>query len=62
MCLNTKGLLLKPHLEIRDVLENEGVADGDLFTDSVVHGVDVRLVDTHALLGERRRVVNRNVM
>ena len=44
------------------MLEDKRVADGDLFADLVVHGVDVRLVDRHALLGERRGVVDRDVV
>lgn len=42
--------------------EDEGVIDGNLPLDPVVHGVHVRLVDRHALLGERGRVVDRDVL
>lgn len=44
------------------MLENKRVADGNLPLDSVVHGVDVRLVDGHALFGQRRGVVDGNVV
>ena len=44
-------------LEVADVLEDEGVVDGDLAPDLLVHGVDEGLVDGHALLGQGRRVV-----
>jgi hypothetical protein len=44
------------------VSEDEGVVDGYLAADAIVHGVDVRLVDRHALLGERRRVVDWDVL
>lgn len=42
--------------------EDEGVVDGDLASDAVVHGVDVRLVHRHALLGQARRVVDGDVL
>lgn len=50
------------HLEVADVLEDEGVVDVNGLADLVVHSVDVGLVDGHALLGQRRRVVDGNVM
>ena len=40
------------------MLELEGVGDGDLLPDALVHGVDVRLVDGHALPRKRRGVVD----
>jgi hypothetical protein len=45
-------------LQIRNVLENERVVYADLLADLLVHGVYVGLVDGHAFLGERGRVVN----
>lgn len=42
--------------------EDKRVVDGDLSSYAVVHGVDVRLVDGHTFLGERRRVVDRDVL
>lgn len=54
--------LQEPHLEVADVLENEGVVDVDLLPDLVVHGVHVGLVHGHALLGQGRCVVNRDVV
>ena len=50
------------HLEVADVLEDEGVVDVDGLADLVVHGVDVGLVHGHALLGQRGGVVDGNVM
>lgn len=44
------------------MLEDEGVVDVDGFADLVVHGVDVGLVDGHALPGQRRGVVDGNVV
>lgn len=44
------------------MLEHEGVVDVDGFADLVVHGVDVGLVHGHALLGQRRGVVDGNVV
>lgn len=49
-------------LEVADVLEDEGVVDVDCLPDLVVHGVDVGLVDGHALPGQRRGVVDGNVV
>lgn len=49
-------------LEVADVLEDEGIVDGNLPLDATVHGADVRLVDGHALLGERGGVVDGNVV
>ena len=49
-------------LEVADVLEHEGVVHGDLPPDLLVHGIDERLVDGHALLGQRRRVVDRDLV
>lgn len=42
--------------------EDKRVIDGDLSSNAVVHGVDVRLVDSHTFLGERRCVVDRDVL
>ena len=42
--------------------EDKRVADGDLFANLLIHGVDVSLIDTHTFLGQGRGVVNRNVM
>ena len=44
------------------MFEDEGVADGNLFANLFVHGVDVGLVDTHTLLGQGRGVVDRDVV
>ena len=49
-------------LEVADVLEDEGVVDVDGLADLVVHGVDVGLVDRHALPGQRRGVVDGDVV
>jgi len=46
-------------LQIRDVLEHKRIIDADLLANLLVHGVHVGLVDSHALLGQRRRVVDR---
>ena len=48
-------------LEVADVLEDEGVVNGDLAPDLLVHGVDEGLVDGHALLGKRGGVVDGDV-
>ena len=56
------SLLQERHLEVADVLENKGVVDVDLLPDLVVHGIHVGLVHGHALLGQRRCVVNGYVM
>lgn len=50
------------NLEVADVLENERVVDVDGLADLVVHGVDVGLVDRHALPGQRRGVVDGDVV
>lgn len=50
------------HLEVADVFEDKGVVDVDGLANLVVHGVDVGLVHSHALPGQRRRVVNGDVM
>lgn len=44
------------------MLENKGVVDVDLLADFVVHGVDIRLVHRHTLLGQRGGVVYWNVV
>ncbi len=44
------------------MLEDEGVVDVDGLADLVVHGVDVSLVDGHALPGQRRGVVDGDVV
>ena len=44
------------------MLEDEGVVDVDGLADFVVHGVDVRLVHRHALLGQRGGVVDGDVV
>lgn len=56
------GLGPLPDLEIADVLEDEGVVDVDGFADLVVHGIDVGLVDGHALPGQGRGVVDGDVV
>jgi hypothetical protein len=50
------------YLKIGDVFEYEWVADSDLSSDFIVHGVDVCLVNGHALLCEGARVVNGDVV
>lgn len=45
-------------LEAGNVFENERIVDGNLSADLVVHGVDVCLVNGHALLRQGRSVVN----
>ena len=52
----------EPHLEVADVFEDKGVVDVDGLADLLVHGVDVGLVDGHALLSQRRGVVDGDVM
>lgn len=49
-------------LEIGNVLEYEGIVDGDLSADLVVHRVDVGLVHGHAFLGQGGGVVDRDVV
>ena len=44
------------------MLEHEWISDVDFSLDLIVHSINVSLVDTHALLGERRRIVDRNVV
>lgn len=44
------------------MLEDEGVVDVDGLADLVVHGVDVGLVHGHALPGQRRSVVDGDVV
>ncbi len=44
------------------MFEDKWVADGDLFAYFVIHGIDVGLINTHTLLGQRRRVVDGNVV
>jgi len=44
------------------MLEDKRVADCDLFTDPVIHSIDVCLVNRHTLLGERWRIVDRDVV
>lgn len=44
------------------MLEDKGVVDVDSLADLVVHGVDVGLVHSHALPGQRRGVVDRDVV
>lgn len=44
--------LMLTHLEVADVLEDEGVVDVDGFADLVVHGVHISLVHSHALFGQ----------
>lgn len=50
------------HLEVTDVLEDEGVVDVDSLADLVVHGIDVGLVNGHALLCQRGGVVDGDVV
>ncbi|RUS76898.1 hypothetical protein EGW08_015337, partial [Elysia chlorotica] len=40
------------HLQVYNMFEHKGVAHGDLSADFFVHGIDVSLVDTHALFGQ----------
>ena len=56
--LQIRDVFADTDLEIRDVFEDERIADADLLADLLVHRVDVRLVDGHALARERRRVVD----
>ena len=49
-------------LEVADVLEDKRVVDVNGLADLVIHGVDVRLVDSHALPGQRRGVVDGDVV
>ena len=62
VCVCVCVCVLSLYLEIADVLEHEGVVDVDGLADLVVHGVDVRLVHGHALLGQRGRIVDGDVM
>ena len=55
-------ITLSSYLQVRYVLEDERVADSDLFFYLIIHRIDVRLIDRHTLLGQRRRVVDRDVM
>ena len=50
------------YFETGNVLENEWIVDGDLPPALVVHRVDVGLIDGHALLGEGRGVVDRDLV
>lgn len=56
------GVSTLPDLEVADVLEDEGVVNVDGLADLVVHGVDVGLVDGHALPGQGRGVVYGDVV
>lgn len=60
----TLSLLLQfcAHLQVTDVFEDKRVVDVDGFADLVVHGVDVGLIDSHAFPGQRRSVVDGNVV
>lgn len=44
---------MSSHLQVTNVFEDEGIIDVDLLADFVVHGVHVRLVHGHTLLGQR---------
>ena len=44
------------------MLEHERIGDVDLSLDLIIHGVDVSLIDGHALLRQRGGVINRNVL
>lgn len=55
-------LSMLPDLEVTDVLEDKGIIDVNGFADLVVHGVDVGLVHGHALPGQRRGVVDWDVV
>ena len=40
------------HLEVADMLEDKGVVDVNGLADLVIHGIDIRLVHSHALFGQ----------
>lgn len=44
------------------MLENKGIVDVDLLADFVIHGIDICLINCHALLGQRGGIVNRNIV
>ena len=44
------------------MFEHKRVAHGDLSADLLVHGIDVSLVDTHALLGKLWGIVDGDIM
>ena len=44
------------------MLEDKGVGDGNLSANLLIHGSDVCLVDSHAFLGQRRGIVDGNVV
>lgn len=51
-----------PDLQVADVFEDKGIVDVDGLADLVVHGINVGLVNGHALPCQRRSVVYGNVM
>ena len=44
------------------MLELERISDMDFLSDLVIHGVDISLIDGHAALCQRGRIVNGNVV
>ena len=50
------------YLEIWNVFEDKRVWDGNLPANSLIHGSNVRLINGHALLGEGRSIVDRNIV
>jgi len=49
-------------LQVGNVPENKGVVHRNLPANAIVHGIDVRLVDGHALFGQRGSIVDGNLM
>ena len=50
--------LLPIYLETRNMFELERIGHGTLLSYLIVHGIDVGLIDRHAFLGQRRRVID----
>ena len=44
------------------MLEHKRISDVDFFANAVIHGIDVCLVHTHALLGEGGGVVDGDIV
>lgn len=68
-CYNVNHILFSctfsrshPHLQVADVFEDKGIVDVDGLADLVIHGINVGLVNGHALPCQRRSVVYGNVM
>lgn len=47
------------YLQIWNVFKHERIVDTDLFAYFFVHGINVSLIDGHALFGQRRCVIDR---